>query len=131
MWNGLDAAVTSRCGVPLGLLTAMRVITTRPGQCRVQEVADDIGITVGAASKVVDRLERAGLARRVPNPADRRSSLLELTDAGGQTLSDGLQVVDERLRDYTSHLDAEQIQTLTAELEQLRDAARRPNPPAG
>jgi hypothetical protein len=56
---------------------------------RREEVADDIAITVGAASKVIDRWERAELVRRVSNPSDRRSSLLQLTLPGSAALSEG------------------------------------------
>ena len=34
------------------------------------------GLTTGAITGVVDRLERAGYARREPNPADRRSVII-------------------------------------------------------
>ena len=39
-------------------------------------------ITVGGASKVVDKVQGAGWCRRLPNPTDGRSSLLELTESG-------------------------------------------------
>jgi hypothetical protein len=56
---------------------------------RREEVADDIAITVGEASKVIDRWERAELVRRVSNPSDRRSSLLQRTVPGSAALSEG------------------------------------------
>lgn len=38
------------------------------------------GLTTGAITAVIDRLERAGLARRVPDEDDRRKVVVELTD---------------------------------------------------
>jgi DNA-binding MarR family transcriptional regulator len=38
----------------------------------------------------LDRLERAGLVRRLPDPDDRRGVLVELTKAGHQAWEDGL-----------------------------------------
>jgi DNA-binding MarR family transcriptional regulator len=38
-----------------------------------------VGLTSGAVTGVVDRLERAGFARRVPDPADRRRVKVEVT----------------------------------------------------
>jgi DNA-binding MarR family transcriptional regulator len=125
LWNAADVAVTARCGISLALLTALRVVAARPGTARVQEVADDIGITVGAASKVVDRLERAELVRRVPHPADRRSSLLEVTDGGAAVLADGVDELDRQLARHTGDLSAGQLAELTGRLEQLRDATAR------
>jgi DNA-binding MarR family transcriptional regulator len=39
-------------------------------------------LTSSGTTKRLDRLERAGLIARQPDPADRRSTLIALTDAG-------------------------------------------------
>ncbi len=62
---GMSAAET-RC---LGVLARMQVAT--PGQ-----LAQATGLTTGAITGIVDRLEKAGYARREPNPNDRRSLLI-------------------------------------------------------
>ena len=38
-------------------------------------------------TNIVDRLEADGLARRLPHPSDRRTTLVELTDAGRERLA--------------------------------------------
>jgi DNA-binding MarR family transcriptional regulator len=43
------------------------------------ELAAQAGLTTGAVTGVVDRLEHAGYARRVPDPTDRRRVKLEVT----------------------------------------------------
>jgi DNA-binding MarR family transcriptional regulator len=43
------------------------------------QLAERAGLTSGAVTGVVDRLERAGFARRVPDPDDRRRVKLEVT----------------------------------------------------
>ena len=35
-----------------------------------------------SVTNAVDRLEKAGLVRRVPHPTDRRTTLVEITDTG-------------------------------------------------
>lgn len=99
LWNALDAALQQAQGVSLGRFQALRVLHEHGGNGRVQDVAADLAITIGAASKLVDRLERDGAARRDPNPSDRRSSLIALTpegrrvhDAGSTTLEAALRV---------------------------------------
>ncbi|MFD4638112.1 MarR family transcriptional regulator [Lentzea sp. NPDC058436] len=42
------------------------------GSVSAGELAGEIGLTPGAVTGVVDRLARAGLARREPDPRDRR-----------------------------------------------------------
>jgi DNA-binding MarR family transcriptional regulator len=61
---GLSAAEWKCLGVlEAGTMTAGRL-------------AELSGFTTGAITAVVDRLERAGLVRREPNPTDRRSVLI-------------------------------------------------------
>jgi DNA-binding MarR family transcriptional regulator len=43
------------------------------------ELAAQAGLTSGAITGVIDRLERAGYARRVPDPRDRRRVIVEVT----------------------------------------------------
>lgn len=93
LWDVLDRDVQSALGVTLGRLQALRVVGTHGGRARVQDVADELMITVGAASKLVDRLERDNTVRRAPNPDDRRSSLIVLTDSGEGVLSQGEAIV--------------------------------------
>jgi DNA-binding MarR family transcriptional regulator len=123
LWNAVDDAVSAETPVGLGLLTALRHVDAHDGQARVQEVADGIGITVGAASKIVDRLERAHLVRRVPHPADRRSSLVELTDDGAKVLRSGMRAVRAELGRRTDVLSPENLASTTMHLRALGDAS--------
>jgi DNA-binding MarR family transcriptional regulator len=122
MWGAVDRSVTANTSINLGLLTALRQIEAHRGSARVQEVADGVGITVGAASKIVDRLERVELVHRVPNPADRRSSLLEMTDSGARALTDGMRAVRDELGRRTAVLSPEELATATSHLEALHRA---------
>jgi DNA-binding MarR family transcriptional regulator len=45
-------------------------------------LAEEVVCTTGAMTKVVDRLERAGLVTRSPDPGDRRRVLVRLTRNG-------------------------------------------------
>ena len=49
------------------------------GSMTAGELADASRLTTGAITAVIDRLDRAGLARRVPHPTDRRRVLVEAT----------------------------------------------------
>ncbi len=68
-------AVSRRVGMTaaerktLGILWDLGVAT--PGQ-----LATASGLTTGAITGIVDRLEKAGYAKRAPNPDDRRSVLI-------------------------------------------------------
>jgi DNA-binding MarR family transcriptional regulator len=51
------------------------------GRVSAGELAAATRLTTGAITAVIDRLERAGYARRVPDPNDRRRVLVEITEA--------------------------------------------------
>lgn len=86
LWNRLEARLQREHAVQLASLEVMQVIRVTPG-CRVLDVARSLSITVGGASKVIDRLAAAGLCRRQPNPKDARSQLIGLTASGNRLLA--------------------------------------------
>jgi DNA-binding MarR family transcriptional regulator len=52
-------------------------ILSREGPLTAGELARRTGLTTGAITGVIDRLEKAGLARRAADPADRRRVIIE------------------------------------------------------
>ena len=52
------------------------------------EISERTLVSSATMTSTLDRLERQGLVRRVPNPEDRRSVLVEVTEAG-RALCDG------------------------------------------
>jgi DNA-binding MarR family transcriptional regulator len=55
-------------------------ILDQHGSMSAGDLAQESRLTTGAITAVIDRLERAGLARRVPDPSDRRRVLVETTE---------------------------------------------------
>jgi MarR family transcriptional regulator, organic hydroperoxide resistance regulator len=96
LWAAVDGRLQEECGLSLASLNAMLVIDATP-LCRVQDIARAVAITVGGASQAVDRLESAGLCARRANPADRRSSIVELTPEGLELLRVAGPVFDREL----------------------------------
>jgi MarR family multiple antibiotic resistance transcriptional regulator len=88
-WNAIERQLTHNDHVGLATLQALRVLDRHDGRGRVHELSDELSITIGAASKLVDRLERDGLATRRAHPEDRRSSLISLTAAGQRARRNG------------------------------------------
>ncbi|GAA1960886.1 MarR family winged helix-turn-helix transcriptional regulator [Kitasatospora viridis] len=93
---------------------------------RVADLAAEFAIGVGATSKGVDRLERQGWVARQPNPADRRSSLLVLTEEGERLVEAAGRSFDERLAELLGEaLDGDQLAAGTELLGLLRAALER------
>jgi DNA-binding MarR family transcriptional regulator len=84
LWDAVEARLRAGLGVGLGTAQTLAVVATVP-DCRVHDIVRHLSITVGGASKTVDRLELGGLVARRPHPSDRRSSTIALTHAGATT----------------------------------------------
>ncbi len=86
LYNAVDDRLRAEHGLTLGQFQILQLIAATDN-CRVLDIVRDVAITVGAASKAVDRVEAAGWCRRSANPSDRRSSYLTLTEAGERLLA--------------------------------------------
>lgn len=120
LWNAVDARLHSEEQLTLASVHTMLVVQSRAGSCRVQDIADEIGITVGASSKLVDRLEASGMLVRAANPDDRRSSVITLTPKGSEAHRRGSDFVDRYV--HTLLGDVPELESLTTRLVELRAA---------
>jgi DNA-binding MarR family transcriptional regulator len=124
LWNDVDARLRAECDLQLTWFEVMQLLAQR-SQCRIQDMADEFGITVGGTSKVVDRIEAAGYCRRRANPNDRRSSLVELTPAGRRLVDRATEVFEAELETRIGSVIPEQdLETFAATLSALRAAGR-------
>jgi DNA-binding MarR family transcriptional regulator len=125
LWNAVDARLKTEFDLPLTHFEPMSVIDKLPG-CRVYDIARELGITTGGTSKLVDRIEASGYCRRLPNPADRRSSLLELTPEGQRMLAKAGVAFDEELERLLGAAVPERtLRQFAATLTRLRAAGHR------
>jgi MarR family transcriptional regulator, organic hydroperoxide resistance regulator len=125
LWNAVDARLKSEFNLPLSHFEPMSVIERLPG-CRVYDIASELGITTGGTSKLVDRIEASGYCRRLPNPADRRSSLLELTPDGQHMLAKAGAAFDEELQRWLGTAVPERtLRQFASTLTRLRAASHR------
>jgi DNA-binding MarR family transcriptional regulator len=70
-------------------------------------------LSTGAMTNRLDRLEQAGLVRRLPDPDDRRAVQVELTDKGRQTWEAAVAAQGEKEAVITSALTDREKQQLT------------------
>jgi DNA-binding MarR family transcriptional regulator len=91
---------------------------------RLIDLAETLGVTSAAATLAVDRLVARGLVRRAPDPDDRRSRIVTLTDDGQQGLTDAyenLPAAVQELLDAVPTVEAERIITLATAVQQIID----------
>jgi DNA-binding MarR family transcriptional regulator len=130
LWNAVDARLRADFDLPLSRFEPMLVISRRHS-CRVYDIAEELAITVGGTSKLVDRIEASGHCVRRPNPGDRRSSIIELTPQGKRLVAAAGRAFDDEL---TTRLDAAVSPRAMAQfvntLQALRAASLRVDEPA-
>jgi len=79
-------------------------------------------------SRIVDRLEEAGLVQRVADPADRRVWRLHVT-AQAQPLIEKLRLIaDEMISEAFAGIDEKDIEITRQVLRRARENASRPAP---
>jgi len=84
---------------PLVWHDVLRVLDETPCGVRMFEVADAIVMSRSGLTRLIDRLEQAGLVRRSSCPSDRRGSFIGITDAGRETLRQMWTVYEAVIRD--------------------------------
>jgi len=83
-------------------------------------LASEAGLSTGAVTTVIDRLERAGYARRVADANDRRRVLVELTPGARQILRDLFApLMDDTMRQLSGY-DDDQVGLVRDFLRDLR-----------
>ena len=108
----------------LSVLAEMGITT--PGH-----LASATGLTTGAITGIVDRLEKQGFARRVPNPNDRRSVLIHalqvdrVAEIQGTIFASLTQAMDKMLGRYTAEERALILDYVAATTEVLREQTRK------
>jgi DNA-binding MarR family transcriptional regulator len=72
---------------PLGWYDVLLELSAAPNcRLRMHELARAVVLSRSGLTRLVDRLEEAGLLRREPDPSDRRGAFAVLTDAGRDML---------------------------------------------
>ena len=115
---------------PLGLTPgqgrALAVLERAGGPMRMAELAGALRVVPRSATGVVGGLEELGLARREMDPADRRSVLVSLTNAGRGTLDELAEARRQTAEELFGALEPAEQRRLLALLSRLDDPAARP-----
>jgi DNA-binding MarR family transcriptional regulator len=84
-------------------------------------LAEQIVCTTGAMTKLVDRLQRAELVLRQPDPNDRRGVLVELTAAGHRKAEEAARTYREGRQRVLDRLDEREAERIHSSLHRLLD----------
>ena len=114
-------AVFSRFGLnrgEVGALSALR-IAGPPHRLSPTRLARGLMLSSAGVTSRIDRLERRGLVRRLPDPDDRRGVMIELTDEGLEVVDAAVAANTVSERQLLERLEPEEIAQLEAILRKL------------
>jgi DNA-binding MarR family transcriptional regulator len=94
----------------------------RKGPLTIQEFASGMGLEKTWASRLADRLEERGLAKRAKHPDDKRCCLLELTPNGEKARGSLEETIDNTASDLLSRVPTSKRASVENALATLRDA---------
>jgi len=121
----LDADFERDGGMPIRWYDVLVHLEEAPAGLRMNELADHILFSKSGFTRVVDRMEAAGLVERVRPDNDRRSIFVVLTDKGRETMEQARghhrRWIDEH---FSQPLSDDDIAALTRALEKLSAHAR-------
>ena len=92
------------------------------GPMSPSELGSRLIVTRATVTGVVDSLERRGFVRRSPNPADRRSLLVEITSAGLAVLGQLRTLVHRNEKAWLSGLSDEELRAYIELHHRIQDA---------
>jgi DNA-binding MarR family transcriptional regulator len=115
----LDEAFADFVGINRTDLRCMDVVDQR-GRVTAGELAREAGLTTGAVTAVVDRMEAAGLFRRTHDSGDRRKVWIELTPDAKQLGDEVYGPIDQAGEAHLASLGDAQILTIIGFLEVSR-----------
>ena len=121
----LDSEFERDTGLPVRWYDVLVHLEETPDGLRMNELAEQILYSKSGFTRVVDRMEEAGLVRRVRPENDRRSILVVLTDKGRETMERARRHHRHWIEQHFSrHLADTDIKALTRALEKLSAHAR-------
>lgn len=94
------------------------------GACPVNEIGQDLRVTPGAASQIVDRLAQQGLLRREEDDHDRRVRRITLTPDGQEIVRQAIESRVAWMRQLVADLEPDEQQAIIDSLDHLTSAAR-------
>jgi DNA-binding MarR family transcriptional regulator len=114
-YDRFEDAASEYVGVNRSAMRCMDVLE-RVGRLTPGEIATQTGLTSGAVTALLDRLERVGYVRRLRDQDDRRRIWVELTDKARQVAGEVYGPLVDVLAEYEKYSD-EELRLITRYIE--------------
>jgi DNA-binding MarR family transcriptional regulator len=127
----ISSTIADKVGLTSSDLECLDLIVMDGGGATPGRLASATGLTTGAITGLIDRLEKAGFVRRQPDPADRRKVFLVASEDAVREIGRYYAHLETTMTQLWEKFTVEQLQTVldfasrsadasTAEIEYLR-----------
>jgi DNA-binding MarR family transcriptional regulator len=117
----LSIAIANELGMPLADVQCMGLLADGPAA--PSDLAAWLGLTTGAVTKVLDRLERAGYLSRSADPSDRRRIVITADPEGLAALAAHYAPMGEKMSRHLAQYTDDELATILAFMRAGREAA--------
>jgi DNA-binding MarR family transcriptional regulator len=115
-WQKLD--------VPMAQLKSLYIIASK-GAINFSSLAQDLGVTPGNVTGIIDRLMEQGLVTRKQDPADRRVIQIEATEKGQELLANLVETHSYETLKLLEYMSLEELGSLHLGLMGLARAVKQ------
>jgi DNA-binding MarR family transcriptional regulator len=116
----LEAELERDAGLPVRFYDTLVQLEDARDGLRMNELAERILYSKSGFTRVVDRMEEAGLVRRVRPENDRRSFLVQLTDQGRATIENARRYHRSSIEHhFARHLADSDVKAITRAFEKV------------
>jgi len=122
----LTRELESACGLPLTWFDVLAQLRSAPAQrLTMTQLASAILFSKSGLTRLIDRMEAAGLVQRLARPGDRRSLHIALTDAGEEKYRQALPIhLDHVQRHFAAYIEDGEAAAVESALERVAAAVR-------
>ncbi len=97
------------------------------GPIKISELCEHMMVSPGAASQMVDRLEKLEMVARTADPKDRRVRKIIVLDKGKKFVQENFAFSQSWLSEIPANIDSEQADQITAVLSMLIQSSGKNN----
>ncbi|MEN3793794.1 MarR family winged helix-turn-helix transcriptional regulator [Fulvimarina sp. MAC3] len=117
----LDKELAQRHDLALTDLACLGFLESSEAPVTGRMIADHVGLSTGATTALLDRLERSSLIERRPNPADRRGIVITLISENSDPILNDHRHIRDRLQATFENLTEGEARTVSKFLKTLVD----------
>src|SRR6266849_615051 len=123
----LNRELEAACGLPLRWFDVLTQLRKTPDKrLSMTELANAVLLSKSGLTRLVDRIEEAGLVQRAAAPGDRRSLLIVLTPSGEKTLKRAAPIHEDGIRGhFGAYIRDNEAAAVEAALGRIAAAARQ------